>query len=163
MGLAPAQLDSPFIQYLHFQPLPTSGPCIGSFLCLEWSIPRSSHGWPPSFKDLTHCHPLWWFIQTFQLLLVFGWMYFFGFKSQIYYLLVYLLMYLAVYTWATNLLNLSVCLQVWIDGFAFTLHYSKKDLRQPSLFILFRCFPFVIPWYFPFCLLSCPNLILGTI
>lgn len=101
---------------------------------------RSSHGWLLSFKYLTKRHPLQWFIQTFPLLLVLRWLQCFHFKPQMHSSLVYL----AVQIWATNLLNLFVCLYD-MDIFVFILHYFKKELRQPNLLILFRCFPFVVP------------------
>lgn len=66
---------------------------IWSSLYLKCSIPPDLHLAGLLYKDLTKCQPLWSSIQTFQLLLVFGWVHFFGIKSQIHYLL-------AVQTWA---------------------------------------------------------------
>lgn len=44
-------------------------------------------------------------------------------------------------------LSISISVNEWVCVYP---SLFQKDLRQPSLFTLFRCFPFVIPWYFFF-------------
>lgn len=125
---------------LHFQPLPTSSPCIWSSLCFKCSSPKSSCDWP--LIEGSDQKPSSLIVHSnFSITLVFWMDAFLCFQTSA------PLFASCTLGQCIKPLSISISVNEWVCVYP---SLFQKDLRQPSLFTLFRCFPFVIPWYFFF-------------